>query len=577
MNAADSVSEVDETAVQRYATPNEPEYVTTSTQKDTSKMDDTSIMFGSLYGAATEGMLSLKTQVHTWFDDSREPKAEDTRGENEGRTESEGSKPAASEEREPTENDNPASKPKTWKEVSAQAREKSINYKKKTKPKPKGQSRGRSKSAIRNRGRVKSATRNRGKSKPRGRSRSVRGQQKKARSRSRHAYAMTKSQTKGRKSIKQTGSVKTKRRGNGHHAGEKIAVSSQKSCKTKQSNSDHDDASKATMASMSSKLITMWKRIRPEKGKKARPSGKRAAGASGKSRTPKQPNLNRTNRKVVKKTGKMKKTQGKKINKKPEDQIKDIGSGENERVINNPEALEEYAPPEASDDASWLGSFTEGFVQQFGANEPHQSMADLEDLSVQIERTQRYESANETGETGYFTPSNPSDSLTNSVSFKLSSIGDNGDTGSQGEDSLWTESMAGAYRSENGNTNEDWDEIVRSTDVVARLVEDGSIQRAPGRFHQDEEAMHAVSTIRSHADRLNMRERELYAAVRDDPSLLNGSTYYDSDGESLDSLDSIDYLFRPLDDRIDNLVDAFGCAPTGRESDRRRGRFVSAE
>jgi hypothetical protein len=349
---------------------------------------------------------------------------------------------------------------------------------------------------------------------------------------------------------------------------------------------------------MSEKLVTFWKRTKletekrvikkePIKPAKTISPSKWARGTPSQKKSPPKPTVKRANEETARKVGKTGRVDGKKTRQKSEGQPNNKRNTSSDRVNDNFEVIEEFVPPEATDDGSWLGSYTESFVKQWGAKEQKQSMANFENDRLGemdsppagVGRTKRLENTHEYEDRGYLNTENPSDSLTNSVSFQLTAISsdDNDDIETRGEastGSLWTASMKSTYKRKDGSTNEDWDEIVMSADVVARRIQGRNVRRAPNRDSRDKEVQNAMTTIKTHANLLNMREKELYTVVCDDPCLLNGSTF-DSKAESLASLD---YLFKTIDDRIDDYVDAFdtvftcvqtlndgfSCAPMGR-------------
>jgi hypothetical protein len=202
--------------------------------------------------------------------------------------------------------------------------------------------------------------------------------------------------------------------------------------------------------------------------------------------------------------------------------------------------------PSLKDAGSWLGSLTESFIAPWGTKkEQTQSMADFENERLgdmerppdRIGNSKRLESAHEGDTTGVFSPVDAYElgALTDSVSFELTiDSGDDDDFGTEGEaSSMWTDSMTSAYVSGTGTKNEAWGEIVKSASIIARHV-GGAEARDPASYRGNKEFENALLAFKAHARRLKMGEKELYAAVRDDPSILNQSTY--DSGDTLDAL-----------------------------------------
>lgn len=102
---------------------------------------------------------------------------------------------------------------------------------------------------------------------------------------------------------------------------------------------------------------------------------------------------------------------------------------------------------------------------------------------------------------------------------------------------------------------EAWEEIVTTAEIIARHYEVGSPTRSHSERRQENiQFRKALRMFRGHAKRLNIDETELFAAVREDPTILNESPTSDDDDEDDD--DSIN-LGDILDDGLDRYVEAF--------------------
>jgi hypothetical protein len=255
-----------------------------------------------------------------------------------------------------------------------------------------------------------------------------------------------------------------------------------------------------------------------------------------------------------------------------------------EREAPEPSIPEQLVPKQQGNESQWLGAITDSFVTPWSLKKKESNMADFEndrlgEDDAKSVRRQRLESAHEVVQETNFLPvqSHDLDSLTNSVSFELTTIGSE----TEGSKSLnWGPLMRREYLNQNGRLNSAWTEVAESAAVIARYVEDPEGHDSVVSV-DEKEFRQAVTTFREHARRLNIGEKRLYATVRDDPSILEASTY---DNQTLDEMWL--NVGRTIDQRIDSYVDAFedvfnrvqtfndahSCAPISIKDDRRRGR-----
>eukprot|EP00934_Nitzschia_sp_Nitz4_P008863 Nitzschia sp. Nitz4//scaffold181_size46380//35649//37583//NITZ4_007184-RA/size46380-processed-gene-0.29-mRNA-1//1//CDS//3329539531//8853//frame0 len=261
---------------------------------------------------------------------------------------------------------------------------------------------------------------------------------------------------------------------------------------------------------------------------------------------------------------------------------------------------------DTQDSASWLGALADKF-ETWSKGEHRPSMADFEDnrlgdLRVAPKRTgttRRLEIAEENATLDSLDRilSNDSDSLTNSMPFQLSeseldSIAsdswDNGTRGTRGtretrgtkvtwatKDSkgtrgtretrgtMGTMDTKGTLRTLRSTNAQAWKEIVECAEVIAYH---GQCDRLNIRLstREKQKFRRALEVFRDHAERLKMSDRELFTAIRDDPTVLNENSTFDDD-------ETLDYLWEGLgfDDGMDRYVDAFeGMLQCGAGADR---------
>jgi hypothetical protein len=238
-----------------------------------------------------------------------------------------------------------------------------------------------------------------------------------------------------------------------------------------------------------------------------------------------------------------------------------------------------YEDAEVRDEGSWLEDLV-GHWQHSKEDQP--SMADLEDQRLgelddrptRIGTTKRLEAAfDPTQDDAYFEPASTFGlgTLTNSVSFDLSeqdtdpedtaaaatAAADALDIISDDTDTLWTDTMTTEYGSKGGTAgNRAWMEIVKAADILSRYYFSGNQEEEESSLDEQTytEVRSALSTFKDHAIRLKVKERELFAADRDDPSVLGSTGTFDDDG-GMSAIWS--QIGRPLDKYIDSYVDAF--------------------
>lgn len=353
------------------------------------------------------------------------------------------------------------------------------------------------------------------------------------------------------------------------------AASSSKKSQTKD---DRGESSKATSGKVGSAFGAVFRRVAPgnktskEKKDPASLSNKATRGASaGKSVEQKPP---RPAKRWATNVGK--KSMGGDVTR---NSFKGGVMGQNQK---KPESKSKksrtYEDAEVEDEGSWLADIV-GHWQYSKEDQP--SMTDLEDqrlgeLDDQSSRragtNKRLEAAfDPTQDNSYFEPLSAFGlgTLTNSVSFGLGEEDmDREDTAKAAADaldiitgdtdSLWTEGMTTEYGSKGGTAdNRAWLEIVTAADILSRYYFDGNQEEESLDEQTYTKVRSALSAFKAHAARLQVSEKALFAAVRDDPSVLESTRTFDDDGGMSGIWSQIG---RPLDKYIDSYVVAFEAA-----------------
>lgn len=234
---------------------------------------------------------------------------------------------------------------------------------------------------------------------------------------------------------------------------------------------------------------------------------------------------------------------------------------------------------EVIDEASWLedivGHWKHGKEgQPLMADLEDQRLGELDDRPPRIGTTKRRLEAafDSTQDEAYFQPVSEFGlgTLTNSVSFALSveemdredidtvaAAASALDIISGDSDPLWTVGMTNEYGSKGGTAgNQGWTEIVKAADILSRYYFDGNQEEEESLGeHTFAKVRSALSTFKDHAARLNVTEKALFAAVRDDPSVLESTRTFDDDDGGMSGIWS--HIGRPLDKYIESYAKAF--------------------
>ena len=217
---------------------------------------------------------------------------------------------------------------------------------------------------------------------------------------------------------------------------------------------------------------------------------------------------------------------------------------------------------ENQEDGSWLIALTESWATPWYRKvQPSVTMADLEDQRLgdnylppdRVVNTRRLEA----GENIYqpkmtqFEPVDPDllGSLTDSVSFALSTD-HRVKTGGVNTDSAsdWDEATPKKDAPRSRGRGDNWREIVEASDVLARhgFYE----RRGDYSLRKNAKVTSAHKTLRQHAARLNLKERDLYSALREDPSFFLSAASF----ESRSSLALLwDHVWKGTDQAIGSL------------------------
>jgi len=203
-------------------------------------------------------------------------------------------------------------------------------------------------------------------------------------------------------------------------------------------------------------------------------------------------------------------------------------------------------------------TFLDSVFEAWNAKDSKESMANYEDsrlgdTSVAPERIRtirRLEIAAKNERCRYEPTARP---VPDSVSFEFTLSEDHSD-----ETTLDNQTNAKADLSVIDSVADDWAEIVDAADVISRHYEVDLLDETMTKRRKEHRAFRkALETFRGHAKRLNMDERELFAAVREDPSLLNDHSTFDED-ETIDHLDPLLMgIGADLDEGLDRYVEAF--------------------
>ena len=465
--------------------------------------------------------------------------------------------------------------------------------------------RGRSASRGRSKSRARSVSRGRDSSRPRGRSMNRQRAASRGRSKSTgRSQARGRSQSRPRTSQKVRSPSKTKqsnsRRGktpqrNNKSVSKTRRSNAKKPCRKpqKQKKGVKDDRSDAS----SSKIKIMWKRVKPinkfSLKKDTSANGKKKQSDKVNKQNPKahrhsQPKSVKSNQSRSRKSSPLKK----RSNAKRQEQdtarssegrqpyVEHRRSPVSQRIEYFEAVEEERDPPSYAEqhqqqqqfllkhqeslNGSLFGSLTNSFTNPWGKQKSKApSMAQYENDRLgehkPVSRKIRLEDSYEHAEVRHFRPVNDDelDSLTNSVSFQLTEKSSQSKTTAESSFLSWNTRMKRRYLNRKGKMNSKWDELEESASIIAKYMTDTQTRSSRGRkiaidSVDEEDFQRAVSKFRHHARALGMGEKTLFATVRDDPSILEASTYDD------DTLDDVWMNFgRALDDRIDEMVDGF--------------------
>lgn len=209
--------------------------------------------------------------------------------------------------------------------------------------------------------------------------------------------------------------------------------------------------------------------------------------------------------------------------------------------------------------SSWIGTITDT-IESWSKREPKLSMAAYEDTRLgdlnvpptRVRTTRRLEIAEESTvvESRGRAASFDSDSLTNSVSFQLTTTSEIASVASD----RWTQGAADAQRSLEGTSSRAWTEIVKSAEIIAHHYQVALLDaNNSARLREEKKFRDALHIFRLHAHRLKMSDRELFAAIREDPSVLNDYSTFDDD----DTLDALGDLWEGFGNSgLDRYVEA---------------------
>ena len=215
---------------------------------------------------------------------------------------------------------------------------------------------------------------------------------------------------------------------------------------------------------------------------------------------------------------------------------KEVGTNPTEAddSISNPPNDVEHAI-ENRDEGPWLPALTESWATPWHRKvQQSTTMADLEDQRLgdvdippdRFVKLTRLEAASDNcqSKTAYFEPVDPEllGSLTDSVSFALSTER-RGKTDSASD---WDEVVPKMNAPTSHGRGDGWRQIVEASDVLARY---GYYEkRGDYSLKKNEKVASAHKIMRRHAARLNLKERDLYSALREDPSFFLSAASFES-------------------------------------------------
>ena len=227
---------------------------------------------------------------------------------------------------------------------------------------------------------------------------------------------------------------------------------------------------------------------------------------------------------------------GKEMRKKPNAQEKAVGTNPTEAddSVSNPANDVENAI-ENRDEGPWLPALTESWATPWHRKvQQSTTMADLEDQRLgdidlppdRFVKLTRLEAASDNcqSKTAYFEPVDPEllGSLTDSVSFAVSTER-RGKTDSAID---WDEVISKKDAPTSHGRSDSWRQIVEASDVLARY---GYYEkRGDYSLKKNEKVASAHNIMRQHAARLNLKERDLYSALREDPSFFLSAASFES-------------------------------------------------